>query len=41
MAFRFKPEYASLLRRLSKRAKVSQVKIIERALDASSKEIAA
>jgi hypothetical protein len=41
MAFRFRPEYSALLRKISNRKKISQVRILEMALDLSAKEIGA
>jgi hypothetical protein len=41
MAFRFRPEYAALLRKISVKKGVSQVRIIEMALDLGAKEIGA
>lgn len=41
MAFRFRPEYAQLLRKISTRKNISQVRVLEIALDMSAKEIAA
>jgi len=41
MAFRFRGEYAALLRKLSVKKSLSQVRILEMALDLSAKEISA
>jgi hypothetical protein len=41
MAFRFRGEYAVLLRKLSLKKNISQVRILEMALDLSAKEISA
>jgi len=41
MAFRFRGEYAALLRKISVKKHISQVRVLEMALDLSAKEISA